>query len=196
VLVGERGGDGLIDHVGIDNSEAARQATVHLARSGRQRIAFIGAQEPGTLPMADLRNEGYLAALREEGHAIRAEYSRATVAYHRVDGETAMRELLALSVPPDAVFCATDLLALGALRAVYEAGLKVPDDIAIVGFDDLEEGRYSIPSLTTIAPDKQRLARAAVEALAARIDAPGDSIEPRDYVIPFELIVRESSPHS
>ena len=93
---------------------------------------------------------------------------------------------------PDAVFCFNDLMALGALRAAHEAGVRVPDDLALVGFDDTEEARYAIPSLTTIAPDKAGIAEAAVEALLDRI-ANGDDA-PRRLVQPgFGLVVRESS---
>ena len=94
--------------------------------------------------------------------------------------------------PPDAVFCFNDQLALGAMRAAHDAGLDVPRDVAVVGFDDIEDGRYSRPSLTTISPDKWAIAVRALELLGERLD--GDrSGSARDVVVPHSLIVRESS---
>jgi DNA-binding LacI/PurR family transcriptional regulator len=192
VLVGERRGDGVLDHVGIDNVAASRVATEHLIEQGRGTIGFIGAQEQNHLIMADLRKTGYLQALDRAGIVARPELSRETVAYHRADGENAMRELLALEPSIDAVFCATDLLALGAIRAAYDLGVRIPEDVAVVGFDDLEEGQFSVPSLSTISPDKRLIARQAVARLAARLDgvAEVDSIE---LDVPFRLIAREST---
>jgi LacI family transcriptional regulator, repressor for deo operon, udp, cdd, tsx, nupC, and nupG len=112
-----------------------------------------------------------------------------------VEGMQAMQELLALAEPPDAVFCFNDLLALGALHALHGAGLSIPEDVAIVGFDDIEEGRYSYPTLTTISPDKAQIAKLAVEFLLGRIN--GTRREPAERVeVPFELKIRQSSASS
>jgi DNA-binding LacI/PurR family transcriptional regulator len=114
--------------------------------------------------------------------------------WHRADGAAAVRSLLAQGPPPDALFCFNDLLALGALRALHEAGLRVPDDVAVVGFDDIEEARYSTPTLTTVTPAKDRIAATAVELLVARLAAePGEPLRPRRVVAPHVLTVRESS---
>jgi DNA-binding LacI/PurR family transcriptional regulator len=95
-------------------------------------------------------------------------------------------------VPPDALFCFNDLMALGALRALLESGVRVPEDVAVVGWDDIEDGRYSTPTLTTISPDKHQIASLAVEFLAARLG--GGKGEPaREVTAGFELVVRESS---
>jgi len=103
-----------------------------------------------------------------------------------------MRQLLTLNHPPDAVFCFNDLLALGAIRALHEAGCRVPDDVAVIGFDDIEEARFAIPSLSTIAPDKEKIGELAVSYLLGRID--GTRTEQPDRVeVPFRLIVREST---
>jgi DNA-binding LacI/PurR family transcriptional regulator len=111
--------------------------------------------------------------------------------YHRPDGAAAMRRLFELPEPPDAVFCFNDLLALGAVREAYERGVRVPEDLAVVGWDDIEEGRYSTPTLTTISPDKARIAAVAVDFLAARLSA--DPEPPREVMAPFTLAVREST---
>ncbi|CAM5317273.1 LacI family transcriptional regulator [Streptomyces purpurascens] len=93
---------------------------------------------------------------------------------------------------PDALLCLNDHLALGALRALHELGRSVPGELDVVGFDDIEASRFSVPTLTTVAPDKQEIARAAVAQLLARIDAP-DTAPPGDHVAGHRLIVRESS---
>lgn len=196
VLIGERSGMGLVDHIGIDDTAAAATATNHLLESGCGRVAFVGAHPDSSLRMAALRYTGYEQALRAAGIAVDSDLVIQTGSYHRQDGEAAMAALLALDDPPDGVFCATDLLALGAMRSAYERGLRVPHDIAVVGFDGLEEGRYSIPALTTIAPDKRALAQVSVETLLARIRARengADTAEASDSTIPFALVVRESS---
>ena len=191
VLLGERVFDGPADHVAIDNVAAARAATTHLVGLGRRRIAAIGAQPRPTSQTAHLRLRGYQEALTEAGLPVRPEYVVEVDQYHRGDGAAAMRGLLELPEPPDAVFCFNDLMALGAMREAYERGIRAPEDLAIVGWDDIEEGRYSIPTLTTISPDKQRIASLAVDFLAARL---GDRSEPpHEVTAPFTLAVREST---
>jgi DNA-binding LacI/PurR family transcriptional regulator len=198
VLVGELGGEGSLPHVGIDNEAAAYAATAHLTALGKRRIAFIGAQADSGSRMAQMRRHGYEAALRAAGLPFDENLIAHTVAYHRADGASALESLLARGIAPDALFCATDLLALGALRAAHDAGLRVPDDLAIVGFDDIEEGRYAIPSLTTVSPDKRTIAQRAVLTLAAALeDEDEDEQEtPRDAaeeMVSFQVIAREST---
>jgi DNA-binding LacI/PurR family transcriptional regulator len=99
-----------------------------------------------------------------------------------------MMELLSRGLRPDALFCATDLLAIGAMHAAHASGLRIPDDLAVVGFDDLEEGRFFIPSLSSIAPDKALIARTAVELILGQRDhARGD------VVLPFSFAARQST---
>ena len=103
-----------------------------------------------------------------------------------------MQQLLALDHPPDVVFCFNDLLALGAMRALHEAGRRIPDDVAVIGFDDIEEARFAIPSLTTIAPDKEKIGELAVSFLLGRIDGTR-TCPPERVEVPFRLVVREST---
>ncbi|MET7748145.1 LacI family DNA-binding transcriptional regulator [Micromonospora sp. NPDC005367] len=192
VLLGERVAHGPADHVVIDNVAAAREITNHLVGLGRRRIAAIGSQRTPEGASARLRLDGYRSALEEAGFG----YDEALVApapvWHRADGAAAMRNLLSSGVRPDAVFCFNDTLALGALRALHETGLRVPEDVAVAGFDGIEDGRFSVPTLTTIAPDKERIARLAVELLANRID--GDrNAAPRELAAPYRLEPREST---
>ena len=192
VLLGERIFDGPADHVAIDNVAAARDVTAHLVASGRRRVAAIGAQHTAEGDTARLRLAGYGEALRAAGMVVDDALIAPAPAWHRADGAAAMRTLLAAGPPPDAALCFNDTLALGAIRALHDAGLRVPDDVAIAGFDDIEDGRYSVPTLTTVAPDKEHLARIAVDLLAARL-GPGDGAPPREETVPHRLHLREST---
>jgi DNA-binding LacI/PurR family transcriptional regulator len=192
VLLGERIDHGPADHVAIDNVAAARDVTAHLVASGRRRIAAIGAQHTAEAATARLRLAGYRLALGEAGIAVDESLIAPAPAWHRAEGAAAMRGLLATGPPPDAVLCFNDTLALGAIRALHDAGLRVPADVAIAGFDDIEDGRYSVPTLTTAAPDKANLARVAVDLLAARLRE-ADHAPPREETVPHRLHVREST---
>ncbi len=187
--------DQPVDHVGIDNVAAARTAVEHLVALGRQRIAVIGDNpRRGT---AALRLRGYRAALEAAGQPVREGYVQPADSYHRLDGAEGMARLLALPEPPDAVFCFNDLLAIGALRALAEAGLRVPDDVAVVGFDGSDESAFSLPALTTIDPDKAAIARAAVDLIGrpgSRAPRPGGARPVRqDVEVPFTLVERAST---
>jgi len=188
VLLGEHAVDVPISRVGIDNVAAAQSAVRHLISLGHQRIAAIGAHpHRGT---AALRLEGYRLALAEASLPFVDELVVPALNYHRADGAAAMRSLLDLRTPPDAVFCFNDLLAIGAMRAAAERLVRVPSDLAVVGFDNNEESVYSSPSLTSVAPDKAAIARAAVDLLHRRVES-GESLE--NVETPFSLQVREST---
>ncbi len=195
VLLGEHdagGADASVDRVVVDNVAAAREATAHLVALGRRRIAAVGAAAAGGADTARLRLRGYRQALREGGLAPDPALEVPVAALHRADGAAAVRALLDSGAAPDALFCANDQLALGALRAALERGLDVPGDLAVVGFDDIEDGRYATPSLTTVSPDKAALARLAVAHLADRLGA-GAAGPARSTVVGHRLVVREST---
>ncbi|HEV7183959.1 MAG TPA: LacI family DNA-binding transcriptional regulator [Leifsonia sp.] len=191
VLLGEHQFDGRFDHVAIDNARAAQDATQHLIDIGRRRIAAVGEQPFETYETPHLRTAGYLAALAGAGIELKPELIRPAAHYRRADGYAAATELLRLERRPDAIFCYSDLLALGALRAVFDAGLRVPEDVAIIGIDDIEEGRYSRPTLSTISLDTPFIARHAVSRIISRIENPGATAE--ETIAPHALVVREST---
>jgi DNA-binding LacI/PurR family transcriptional regulator len=194
VLLGERvDGPPVADHVVIDNLAAARAATAHLIAAGRRRVAAIGAQERASGATARIRLEGYRLALAEAGLPYDPELVAPAPRYHRANGAAGMSQLLRLPEPPDAVFCFNDPLALGAIRRLWDLGLRVPEDVAVVGFDDIEEGCFSVPTLTTIAPDKPELARKAVDLLARRLAEPDDPSPPEEIQVGHRLVVREST---
>lgn len=191
VLLGEHEFQGRFDHVAIDNVRAAEDAVAHLVARGRRRIAAIGAQplEPYATPQQ--RTAGYERALESAGIERRPDYARPAAHYSRADGYAVAKTLLALSPRPDAIFCFSDLLAMGAMRAVFDAGLTVPGDVAVVGIDDIEEGRYSRPTLTSVSLDTAFIAEQAVSRLVERID--DDALEAEQIIAPHSLMVRESS---
>lgn len=191
VLLGERVSGEVADHVAIDNVAAARQAVAYLASLGRRRVAAIGAQHMPSGTTARLRLLGYRQALEQAGLAYDPDLVAETPTFHRAEGRVAMQRLLA-HARPDAVFAFNDLLALGAMRACFEAGAQVPDDVAVVGFDDIEEGTFTTPSLTTVAPDKPAIAATAVGLVLARIGC-GAACLPREVVASHTLLVREST---
>lgn len=191
VLIGEQVESSAFDHIKIDNVLAARQAVEHLLRRGCRRVALIGDEPDSWTRTTALRTEGYLQAHRAAGVRPDPELHVRTRGLHRSDGAEAMERLLALPDPPDAVFGMNDLVALGALRTATAHGLRVPDEMLIIGFDDIEDGRYSTPTLSTIAPDKQRIAQAALEHLQQRMsghDGPG-----RVIIADHDLRIREST---
>jgi DNA-binding LacI/PurR family transcriptional regulator len=190
VLLGEHDGTAGIDHVAIDNVAAAREATAHLLSTGRRRIAALGLQPESLNATARQRLTGYRRALADAGLPVDAELEVPVRRLHRADGRRAMLRLLELPRPPDAVFCFTDELALGALRAAADRGVAVPESLALVGFDDIEDGRYSVPSLTTVSPGKDRIAELALDRLARQSTDPEP---PRSIVAPHRLVVRETS---
>lgn len=203
VLLGERISQAVADHVVIDNVAAARTATEHLIGLGRRRIAAIGTQDVPAGATARLRYQGYAEALEAAGLELDDALAVPATRYRRADGAEAMAALLASDQRPDAVFCFNDLLALGALRALSEAGVRVPEDVAVVGFDDIEDGRYSTPTLTSISPDKEEIARVAVDLLVEGLGRSGGDddeaqvngsvVEPREVFASYELVVREST---
>jgi DNA-binding LacI/PurR family transcriptional regulator len=192
VLLGEQDSQGLADHVTVDNVAAAHAATSHLLATGRRRIAAIGAQPQLHNGTAQQRLAGYRQALAEAGLRHDPALEVAVAALHRDEGARAMGELLDGPTAPDAVFCFSDQLALGALRQAHLRGLSVPADLAIAGFDDIEDGRYATPSLTTISPDKQQIAERALQCLADRIERRSTAPAHR-IVVPHRLVVREST---
>ncbi|MFJ4999288.1 LacI family DNA-binding transcriptional regulator [Microbacterium sp. NPDC088619] len=193
VLLGERIFDGPTDHVTMRNVEAARAATEHLLSQGRRRIAVVGAHEGEVLGSAALRLQGYREALEAAGIAYDETIIGYTTLWHRANGADSMRELLARGGEFDAVFGLNDTLALGAMRVLQESGRRVPDDIAVVGFDGLDEAAYSIPSLTTVDPGRAWIAKTAVSTLLARIA--GDADAPaRTLLADYRILERESAP--
>lgn len=192
VLLGERISDTTFDHVAIDNVAAARTATEHLLHLGRTRVAAVGTMRTVGAQTARLRRQGFQAALQDAGRGVPAGYVQEVAGFSRGEGARAVDRLLDLPRPPDAVYCFNDLVALGALHALHRRGVRVPEDVAVIGTDDITESRYSTPTLSTIAQDRDETARLAVDALLRRLGEGADD-PPREVTTGFELRVREST---
>ncbi|WP_426321425.1 LacI family DNA-binding transcriptional regulator [Microbacterium sp. E-13] len=173
VLLGEHIGDSGFAHVTVDNTAAAAAATEHLLSLGCRRIAAIGAQHTGPNETAVLRLAGYRQALEAAGIRYDEGLVFAVDEFHRADGAAAAHRILESDARPDGVFAFNDLLALGAMHAFITAGVSVPADLAVIGFDDIEEGRYSTPALTSISPDTPALARRALDLIYEEPPTPG-----------------------
>ncbi|RIQ22793.1 LacI family DNA-binding transcriptional regulator [Jiangella rhizosphaerae] len=191
VLLGERELPSSVDHVIIDNVRAAREATEHLLELGRRRIAALGGPVDRPTGTGTLRMAGYRAALADAGladHAVVVPTTRLL----RQSGAEAVRHLVDAGPLPDALFCFSDLMAIGAMHALRLRGIRVPDDVAVVGFDDIEEASYSNPTLTTVRPAKDDIADLAVDLLVGRLEGLRPA-EPAQLVVDHQLIRREST---
>lgn len=185
VLVGHRKEDGEASYVDIDNVAAGETATDHLINVGRRRIGHITGR-PDSVSGSD-RLRGYQQAMRRAG--LPDAQFVAAGDYEEAGGYEAAKVLIDAGV--DAIFCASDNTAVGALRAIGEAGLGVPGDIAIVGFDDLDFASELDPPLTTIHQDVTVLGNESAKALAELIAGPVTG--PRRVLLPTELVVRRST---
>jgi LacI family transcriptional regulator len=182
-VVGPRTG-----YVMSDNVAGARLAVEHLASLGHERIATITGL-PRTTPGADRLN-GYREGLRACGLRFRPSYV-CEGDFYPESASVQMQRLLELDEPPTAVFAASDDMAMGALSAIRAAGLAVPQDISLVGFDDDELAALLDPPLTTVRQDKAALGAAAGTALVELIESEGSA--PPQLLLPVELVVRGSS---
>ncbi|OGO16305.1 MAG: hypothetical protein A2Y93_15535 [Chloroflexi bacterium RBG_13_68_17] len=185
VIIGRPFHSDGVSFIDVDNLDAARNAVGHLVRLGYQRIATITGPANNTTGID--RREGYLRALAERGRTV----EEALVAegdFSEASGYYAMKRLL--PAKPDAVFAASDVMAFGGMRAIREAGLRIPEEIALVGFDDLPQASRSEPPLTTVRQQVVQFGMSAVEVLIDVID--NGVTPPRRIVMATELIVRDS----
>ncbi|HTO21062.1 MAG TPA: LacI family DNA-binding transcriptional regulator [Spirochaetia bacterium] len=188
VLVGSLPGTEVCS-IDIDNTEAARQAVEHLVSLGHRDIGCI-TNAPAHFTAAAARLGGYQRALESHGIPLRPSLVR-NGAFNPESGYSAMRSLLSEAERPTAVFVASDAVAFGALRAVSEAGLAVPGDLAVFGFDNVVDSLYSRPALSTVGFPVERHGRRSGEILFELMN--GTISAPYQEITPFELIVRESS---
>ena len=174
--------------VELDNKAGAREATRHLIGLGHRRIGHIGGSRPTTA--TPKRFAGYAEALAEAGIEERPELVRYG-AFSIATGAEEMAELLALPEPPTAVFCGSDEIAMGAIRTIKQARLRVPEDISIVGFDNIYFAAVTDPPLTTIDQPARQLGFEAMRLLAERLA--GVAGARRGVSVPYRLVVRAST---
>lgn len=177
-----------IPYITIDNYNAGYKAVKHLLSIGRKRIALINSDNK--FQYARLRQQGYKKAIEEAGLEYKEEY----VINGELDfesGQRAMKQLLSLEIKPDAVFLVSDVLAIGALKSLKEARVSVPEDIAIVGFDNIQFATMTNPSITTIAQPMYEIGCQSCKMLIEKIKNKEAKID--NIVMDFELIIREST---
>jgi LacI family repressor for deo operon, udp, cdd, tsx, nupC, and nupG len=174
--------------VSIDDRQAAFDITRHLIEMGSHRLAMIGNRLARS---GRLREEGFREAAAEAGlspeHLLLAE---GEFDFHA--GRRLARDLLRLDPMPDAVFCGSDTVAAGCVREITDAGLRIPEDVAVAGFDDSIQAEMCVPELTTIRQPAYEMGRVAFEALFARMTEPGEHRRGRTF-LPHELVVRDST---
>ncbi len=191
VTVDRRVDDVPVSSVMVENAAGAEQATAHLFASGYRRVACVNG--PPQLSSFVQRLAGYRRALAVVG----AQYDPAlviTADAREGGGYAAVRALLALDEPPDAVFVTNSLMTLGALECLADQGVRIPGGMGIVGFDEHPWARLLRPSLTTVAQPTYELGRQAAELLVVQAGAPGEA--PVEVLLPTQLLVRESSVRS
>ena len=176
------------DRVVTNDEEVGRLATAHLIDQGRRAIAHIAGP---SIVHAKRRADGYRTALKKRDHKVRAEWI-VRGGFKEADGYKAMKKLLAMRPRVDAVFAANDPSAIGAMKAIWDARLKVPDDIAVVGAGDITFGDLLRVPLTTVSWSREDQGRAAAELLLDRLGDQADA-RPKRVVIPPHLVVRRSS---
>jgi DNA-binding LacI/PurR family transcriptional regulator len=178
-----------VDNVMVDEVKAVETSVSYLVERGHRRIGTLAG--PESMWTGRLRKQGYLCGLRSHGIPIDEQLIYVTD-FELETGYRGMQHLLAYPDPPTAVVAADDLLAIGGLLAALDAGLSVPEDVAIVGFDDIPESTIVRPRLTTVRKSIELLGKAAIDLLLERIDC--EHVLPaRKCTVEFELVCRESA---
>ena len=193
VLLGEHILDSRFDLVTMKNGEAAAALTAHLLAGGRRRIAVVGARPGESAGSAGLRLNGYRKALDHAG----IPFDPALIApceWRRDGGAAAVAGLLDSGVKFDAVFGLNDVLALGAMHELLIRGVRVPQEVAVAGFDDIDEARFAAPSLTTVSPGMEEIAERSIGLLIDRIEGLATEEQGAHIEAGFQLKVRESAP--
>jgi DNA-binding LacI/PurR family transcriptional regulator len=188
VVAMDRSPAGLdVDLVAVSNEEGAHDAVAHLCGHGWKRVGMVAG--PAHLNVARERERGYERALREAGMAVDPDLVR-RADFKEHGGYDAMRSLLDVAHRPTAVFVANNLMAMGALHALGDAGVRIPQDMGIVCFDDVPWGAWLQPPLTVVAQPAFELGASAARILLGRLRDPGSPV--RKVVLPTRLLVRAS----
>jgi len=176
------------NYVDAENRRGAYQAVSHLINLGHKRIAYIGGSFEFVFNQE--RFEGYLSALRDHNLEYGKELTMESISTQE-SGYEAMRKILKSSSIPTAVFAANDLDAIGAMKAIKDKGLRIPEDISLIGFDDIQLASYTEPSLTTVRQPIYEMGITAISLLVRLIEE--KEKRPSRVEMPTQLIIRESS---
>lgn len=194
VILGERIFGGPVDHVAMPNIEASQAATRHLVDRGCRRVAIVCGVVGEEPDVSGLRLAGYQRALAEAGLPLDPGLVQCVDRLTMGDGAERARQMVRTGLDFDGVFCITDSLAVGVLRGLADAGVSVPGQVKVIGFDNVEVSEFLVPSLSTIDPDHDMMAQAAVDLLVRRIEQVRlPSTDHEEVVSPFTLVAREST---
>ncbi|MBL0142028.1 MAG: LacI family DNA-binding transcriptional regulator [Betaproteobacteria bacterium] len=177
------------DQVSSDNLDGGRRVADYLVRCGRKRIALIGGV-PRASTIRD-REKGFREVLRRRGVELPPHYYYRSDTFSHASGEQAVKRLLDLGAPPDAIFCVNDVLALGAMDGARGRGLRVPGDLWIVGYDDIELASWGAFDLTTVRQPMELMVAQAIDLLLARVA--GSEAPVAHRCLPNELVIRGST---
>ncbi|MFF3334881.1 LacI family DNA-binding transcriptional regulator [Streptomyces sp. NPDC002888] len=192
VILGDRIFDGPVDHVAMPNLDASRAATRHLIERGCRRIAILcGAVDE--VDTSSLRLTGYQQALHDAGLPSDPALIQHVARLDMPEGAERVREMVGSGLDFDGVFCVNDSLAMGVLRGLADARIRVPDQVKVIGFDNVKESRFLIPSLSTVDPDHDGMAERAVDLLIRRIEQTKPPAGHAESVGDFSLVIREST---
>jgi LacI family transcriptional regulator len=179
-----------ISNIRIDYLHGIRHAVQHVAALRHQRIAFISG--PLTLRSAVARQRAFTQSMAEIGLAIEPEYL--VPGNHTMEGGiAAMRKLLGLSKRPTAVLCSNDMTAVGAMRESYDQGVRIPDDLSVIGFDDIRFAQFVTPPLTTVQMSQTEIARLTFNALLAEVQRKTPAPDGTEYTLTTTLVLRDST---
>jgi DNA-binding LacI/PurR family transcriptional regulator len=191
VMVGEQDAGGRFDHVMMPNEAGTAAATSHLIEQGCARIAVVTGPHLDRLTMVTRRYNGYRSALEEHGLRPEPELRFVLESLSWEGAREVGRRIADSGIGIDGVVALNDTAAMGVIRGLRDRGVAVPDDVRVIGFDNVSESDNFIPSLSTVSPDHGWVAAKVLELMLARIDDPAGP--PRQYTAPFELVPREST---
>lgn len=174
-----------IHHVGIDNVAAAAAATEHLLSRGRTRVAALGVQDHGPTATSRLRFQGYRQALEARGIEVDSALFATVDEFNRAEGSQAIERLIDSGTSFDGIVCFNDTLALGALYTLGARRIDVPNDVEVIGFDAIEEGRFANPSFSTVDPGIDEMCSTILDIIAVSEDGSGGH-----HGVPYTVIAR------
>ncbi|QOL35427.1 LacI family DNA-binding transcriptional regulator [Bifidobacterium lemurum] len=194
VMLGERVFKAPAPHVMMPNEAASRAVTEHLLDAGCRTVAVVGGTLDGSNSSSrSLRTQGYVEAMRHRGLTVDPALVREVGEWTSKNGALAVERMYREGIRPDAIFALNDLLALGVISQLREMRVRVPESVRVVGFDDINEAQYTIPSLTSVNPDRARIAELAVDLILGQVMT-GRRASADKYPVPFTLVYRDSSP--
>lgn len=179
-----------MSNIRIDYLHGIRQAVQHLAALRHEEIAFISG--PLMLKTAVARQRAFLQAMEEVGLSVEPKFQ--IEGNHTMEGGIeALKQLLRLPKPPTAVLCSNDMTAIGVMRQAYEDGVNIPDDLSVIGFDDIRLAQFITPPLTTVKMSQTEIARLAFHALLSELQRKNSAPDGSEYVLRTSLVLRDST---